>query len=149
VAVPSTSRVTIPKDGALVFAVDVPRTSWVSGEVILESADDLRPGLRASVLCDATLVAAPMSEAAEWGIREITDAAPAVTGFEPPRRVMLRPWLMRAGRRYLTIAGPHFRAAGAFATLRVETLDRPVEEPVYRFAFISDTHVRRTGPRTG
>jgi hypothetical protein len=135
----------ITPDGLLTFAIDVPATSWVAGELLLEAGPDLRPGLRAYVLCDTTLVGAPMVAAAEWGVTEITDAAPRVSGARPDARVPLAPWLARKGRRYVTVAGPHFRDGGTLASLRLRVLDRPVEEPLYRFAFITDTHVRLTG----
>jgi hypothetical protein len=97
------------------------------------------------VLCDTTVVAAPMSVAPEWSVREITDPAPRVTGSRPPPVVRLPPWLARRGRRYIAVAGPHFRPAGTFISLTLRVLDRAVEEPLYQFAFISDTHVRREG----
>ena len=47
-------------DGLLTFAVETDEPLYLSGELELEPSNDLRPGLRASVLCDDTLVAAPM-----------------------------------------------------------------------------------------
>lgn len=135
----------IAPDGLLTFAIDVPRSTWVSGELTLKSEADLRPGLRASILCDTTLVGAPMTAAPEWGITEITDPAPAVRGAPPADRIALGPWLMGAGRRYLTLAAPHFRPAGTFVSLTLRPLARSVQPPLYQFAFISDTHLRRTG----
>jgi len=142
---PRADRLRITPDGLLTFAIDVPRTSWVSAELTLEPDADLRPGLRATLLCDTTVIAAPMSVAPEWSVREITDPAPRVAGSSPSRIVSLQPWLARRGRRYLTIAGPHFRPGGTFVSLTLRVLDRPVEEPLYQFTFISDTHVRRDG----
>jgi len=142
---PTDGSLAISHDGLLTFALDMPRDAWVSAELTLESSADVRPGLRASILCDTALVGAPMTGAAEWGIKEITDPAPKVAGVRPESRAALHPWLMRAGRRYLTIAAPHFRPGGTFASLTFHRLDRPVEPPLYQFAFISDTHLRRSG----
>lgn len=140
-----TPRQRITPDGLLTFAIDVPSSSWVSGDLMLASPDDRRPGLRAYVLCDSTLIGTPMVAAADWGVKEITDAAPRVDGTRPSPSVPLAPWLMPAGRRYVTVAGPHFRDGGTFASLRLRVLDRSVEEPLYRFAFITDTHLRLNG----
>jgi hypothetical protein len=142
---PRSDRQQITPDGLLTFAIDVPRTAWVSAELTLEPDADVRPGLRATLLFDTTVIAAPMSAAPEWSVREITDPAPRVAGSSPSRIVSLQPWLARRGRRYLTIAGPHFRPGGTFVSLTLRVLDRPVEQPLYEFAFISDTHVRRDG----
>ena len=135
----------ITPDGLLTFAIDVPRTSWVSGDLLLDPVTDVRPGLRATVLSDTTVVAAPMTIASEWSVRDITDPAPRVAGSQPPRRVPLSPWIMPGGRRYVTVAGPHFRPGGTYVSLRLKMVNRAVEEPLYQFAFISDTHVRRSG----
>jgi predicted phosphodiesterase len=145
VARPRVGSQRITPDGLLVFAVDVPVTSWVSAELTLEPDADLRPGLRATLLCDTTVVAAPMSAAPEWSVHEVTDPAPRIDGSAPPAVVSSQPWLARAGRRYITVAGPHFRAGGTFVSLKLRTLDRRVDAPLYQFAFISDTHVRRDG----
>lgn len=142
---PDEGPLVIAPDGLLTFAVDMPRSAWVSAELLLESAHDMRPGLRASVLCDTTLVGVPMTGAPDWGITEITDPAPTVAGTVAASRIALHPWLMRAGRRYVTIAAPHFRPAGTFASLTLQALARPVEPPLFQFAFISDTHLRRHG----
>jgi hypothetical protein len=132
-------------DGLLTFAVDVPATTWVAGELTLEPADDLRPGLRVTALCDTTVIGTPMVRAAEWTVGEITDAAPRLEGARPSATVSIGPWIMRAGRRYVTIAGPHFRDGGSFVRLRLQRLNRPIEDPLYSFAFITDTHVRLAG----
>lgn len=145
VTTPGRAAVDLLPDALLVAAVDVGRSVWVEGDLTLRPAADLRPGLRATVLCDTTVIGAPMVASAPWGIAEITDAAPLIHGRVPPSRVTLGPWLMRPGRRYLTVAGPHFRAGGQFVELRLRVLDRPVEVPRATFAFISDTHVRRDG----
>ena len=66
-------------------------------------------------------------------------------GASPSRHVRLATWLLRKGRRYLTVAGPHFRSGGFIRSLRLSAVERPVESPVFTFALISDTHVRREG----
>lgn len=132
-------------DGLLCFAIDVAETVYVTGELEIDHGCDLRPGLRASVLCDATLVAAPMVASAEWGVEEVTDSAPLVRGGAPPRRVPLSTWLLRKGRRYLTIAGPHFRGGGLVRSLRLVGVPQPVPRPLFQFALITDTHVRADG----
>ena len=141
---PSAAAVPISPDGQLTFAVDVRRSCWVRGTLDLEPDADRRPGLRATVLCDDVVVAAPMVSARPWGVGEITEAAPAVVGEAPATRVPLAPWRLEAGRHYLTVAGPHVRLGGRFARLRLESVG-PAAEPLFRFAFISDTHVRREG----
>lgn len=135
----------IGPDGLAVFAVDVPGDTYVSGWLELASPADLRPGLRASVLADTTLVAAPMVTAPDWGIAEITDPAPPVVGAEPPPAMPIREFLLREGRHYLTVAGPHFRAGGRLVSVTLTASNRPVESPRYSFAMISDTHVRFEG----
>lgn len=142
---PSGASQVVPPDGLLVFALQNPRPVWVRAELELVPDADLRPGLRATLLSDSTVVAAPMVAADPWGITEITDPAPRIRGRVPPTRLDIEPWLLPAGRRYLTLAGPHMRAAGTFQSLRLDVLDRPVARPLYTFAFIADTHVRRTG----
>jgi predicted MPP superfamily phosphohydrolase len=140
-----TRNLKIPPDGLLTFAIDVPSTTWVAGELTIDPADDLRPGLRVTTLCDATVIGTPMVRAAEWSVKEITDAAPRLEGTRPAAMVSIGPWTMRAGRHYVTIAGPHFRDGGTFGRLRLQLLNRPVEDPLYSFAFITDTHVRLAG----
>jgi len=66
---------------------------------------------------------------------------PDIEGAPPPERVDLAEWLLPQGRRYLTVAGPHFRPAGEFLGLRIEPTERPVHEPVMTFALLADTHV--------
>jgi predicted phosphodiesterase len=114
---------------------------YVSGELLLAPDADLRPGLRAYVLCDTTLVGAPMVTAAEWSTAEVTDPAPRVAGRRVSREIALKEWLLPKGRHYLTVAGPHARSAGSFVALTLRALPRQVREPIYTFAFISDTHV--------
>ncbi len=142
---PSGAAVPIPPDGQLTFAFDVRRPCWVHGTLDLEPDADRRPGLRATVLCDDVVVAAPMVNAAPWGVREITDPAPAVAGAAAATQVALAPWRLEPGRHYLTVAGPHVRAGGRVGRLRLEPIARAAEPPLFRFAFISDTHLRRHG----
>ena len=142
---PQGASVVVPPDGLLTFAIDVKAPMWVRADLALDPDADVRPGLRATLLSDHTVVGAPMVDAAPWGIREITDPAPLVVGRVPPARLSVAPWLLPAGRRYITLAGPHMRPAGAFRSLRLYPLDRAVDTPLRTFAFISDTHVRVTG----
>jgi len=131
----------IPPDGLLSFAVDVPEPMYVTGSISLKPADDLRPGLRACVLSDSTLVATPMVVAPAWGPLKPEAAVPDIQGTPPPERVELVEWLLPKGRHYLTVAGPHFRPAGEFLGLRITPTDRPVRTPVLTFALLADTHV--------
>ncbi len=135
----------ISADGLLCFAVDASEPQYVTGRLDLVPSDDLRPGLRATVLCDSTIIAAPMSAAPEWSLAAITDPLPPVTGVKPGRSIALASWLMPKGRHYITVAGPHLRDAGEFVSLTLKSADRPVESPLYRFALIGDTHVRFAG----
>lgn len=137
----------VPADGLLVFAIDVSEPTYVSGELLLLPDANLRPGLRAAVLSDDTLVGAPMIVANDWGTPTLTAPAPRVLGRRPTRSASLAEWLLPVGRHYLTVAGPHTRAAGAFQGLTVQTRTRAVREPIYTFAFIADTHVSGPGPR--
>jgi len=145
VARPDDRAALVPADGQLTFAVDVARPCWVRGTLDLDPDLDRRPGLRATVLCDDVVIAAPMSTAAAWGVNEITDPAPRVTGGPSPGRIAIAPWRLEPGRHYLTVAGPHVRAAGRVRRWRLEPIAVAAEPPLYRFAFISDTHVRREG----
>ncbi|MAG70755.1 MAG: hypothetical protein CL471_10755 [Acidobacteria bacterium] len=49
----------IAPDGLLTFTVEADEPVYLSAELDLEPSDDLRPGLRATVLCDDTVIAAP------------------------------------------------------------------------------------------
>ncbi len=138
---PAAAALEISPDGLLCFAVDVAEPMYVSGSVSLKHGDDLRPGLRACVLSDSTLVAAPMVVAPTWGPLKPQDAVPNIEGAPPPERVELAEWLLPQERRYLTVAGPHFRPAGEFLGLRIEPTGRPVHAPVMTFALLADTHV--------
>ncbi|MBC8101250.1 MAG: metallophosphoesterase [Cytophagales bacterium] len=141
-----TTRRGIAPDGLLTFAVNTPAPVYVRGTLALSSPPDLRPGLRAYVLCDSTLIGAPMVRTqASWGTAKVTDPAPSVLGNEPEDRIPIEPFLLPAGRHYLTVAGPHFRSAGAFQSLTLSITDRAVETPLCRFALITDTHVQRVG----
>lgn len=134
----------IPADGMLAFAVEAPRAMYVTGAVELEPDADLRPGLRATVLCDDTVVAAPMVNfASGWQSQgnALTGPAPVCCGDRPPAQFELASWLMPAGRHTIMIAGPHFRGAGELVRLRLRGEDRAVREPLYQFALLSDTHL--------
>ena len=137
------AAVEIPAEGLLTFAVDVAEPLYVTGAVELEPDADLRPGLRAYVLSDDTVVGAPMVRAAPWrnvGGAE-TGPAPDIRGERPAAGVRLAEWRLSKGRHYLTIAGPHFRSAGVFSRVELQALDRPAPEPLYAFALMADTHL--------
>ncbi len=136
-------QVPIPADGFLTFAIDASEAMYVTGTVSLLPDKDLRPGLRAYVLCDSTLVAAPMVAADPWqGVgNPLTGPAPDCNGTRPPRRVELVQWLIAEGRHYLTVAGPHFRPGGVFERLEIRATDKPVDKPLYQFALLADTHI--------
>jgi predicted phosphodiesterase len=140
---PDSAQVVIPPDGLLCFAVETPAPLYVTGTLRLTPDEDLRPGLRAYVLSDDTVVAAPMVRAEAWEGEgnALTGPAPSITGQRPSDEVKLATWLLPAGRHYLTVAGPHFRPAGRFQQLRIRALARTVETPLYRFAMLSDTHL--------
>jgi hypothetical protein len=135
----------IGSDGLLVFALDVAEPVYVRGTLTLTPDDDRRPGLRAAILAEDALVAAPMLRAKDWGADRVTDSAPVVTGTAPSETIALGPFLLPAGRRYLTIAGPHFRAAGIFADLTLTITEQTVETPLTTFALITDTHLSLGG----
>lgn len=137
-------RMEIPADGILAFAVDAPKSMYVTGTLELEPDSDLRPGLRATVLCDDTVVAAPMVNfPAGWQSEgnALTGPAPVCAGDRPENRVQLTTWFMPAGRHTIMVAGPHFRPAGRFMRLQLRGLDRVAQEPLYQFAVASDTHL--------
>ena len=126
----------------------MPAPLYVTGTLRLTPGNDLRPGLRAYVLSDDTVVAAPMVRAEAWesvGNRQ-TGPAPEIAGPVPPEEVELATWLLPAGRHYLTVAGPHFRSAGTFQELRLRVLPRTVEEAALRVRFIVG-HPSCLGPR--
>ena len=138
---PDVPGLRVPADGLLTFAVDVAEPMYVTGSLALRPDGDLRPGLRAYVLSDCTLVAAPMVVAPAWGPLAPRDAVPDIEGAPPAERVELAEWLLPAGRHYLTVAGPHFRPAGEFRELLVTPIDRPVQAPLLSFALLADTHL--------
>jgi len=137
------SSVAIPAEGLLMFAVDVEEPVYVEGTVELEPDIDLRPGLRAYVLSDDTLVGAPMVKVATW--RNIdnreTNPAPDIQGERPATVVKLTEWLLEKGRHYITVAGPHMRPAGVFHSFELRSSERSVESPLYTFALLADTHL--------
>lgn len=142
---PRGARQLVGPDAQLTFAVDVREACWVHGTLDLTPEGSHRPGLRATVLCDDVVVAAPMASADPWSVREITDAAPRASAASPDARVILPAWRLEPGRHYLAVAGAHVGAAGHVRRLRIAPAARAVEAPLYSFAFISDTHVRRHG----
>jgi predicted phosphodiesterase len=114
-----------------------------------EAALDLRPGLRATVLADDTVIAAPaVKTAAPWravrvprGGRTIFGLPPGTLGERPAATVPLAPFRLAKGRHYLVIAGPHIRPAGTLARLELRAAPRPAEKPLHTFALLSDTHL--------
>ncbi len=137
------SPIAIPAEGLLMFAVDVEEPVYVAGTLELEPDADLRPGLRAYVLADDTLIGAPMVKAATWYNigNKLTAPAPDIQGEKPATTVKLTEWRWEKGRHYLTVAGPHMRSAGLFRSLELRALPRPVEQPLYAFALFADTHL--------
>lgn len=140
----ATDGVVIPPDGMLAFAVQASRAVYLEGTLELEPDADLRPGLRATVLGDDTVLAAPVvNYPAGWRGEgnALTGPAPLLVGEKPPVTVPLARWRVAAGRHTLMVAGPHFRPGGRFLGLRLRVLDRPAPEPLYQFALLSDTHL--------
>ncbi|MDD2600415.1 MAG: metallophosphoesterase [Kiritimatiellae bacterium] len=135
--------IVIPAEGLLMFAVDVEEPVYVEGTVELEPDADLRPGLRAYVLADDTLIGAPMVKAATWSNidNRLTQPAPDIQGEKPARVVKLTEWRLEKGRHYLTVAGAHMRPAGVFHALELRSAERSVEPPLYTFALFADTHL--------
>lgn len=132
--------VVVPKNGVLTFAVDVPETTYVSGAVsIAADPADIRPGLRAYVLSDTTVVGAPMiyQQAPPGG--QVNFSSP---GVMPDNNVALRTWRLDPGRHYISVAGPHCRAAGTFESIQLQGLNTIAPRtPAYSFAAISDIHI--------
>lgn len=143
VALPDTESVRLPPDGVLTFALDVPEPVYVTGSISFKPDADLRPGLRAYVLSDSTLVAAPMVAAPEWGPISVREAIPDIEGAEAPERVELAEWLLPAGRHCIKVVGPFFRSGGEFRGLELTPTGHRVREPAYEFALLSDTHVAK------
>lgn len=132
----------IGADGALVFAFDLAERAKVGGQVALIHGPDLRPGLRAYVLIDSTVVGAPMVRAAPWSNLGgmVNNPAPYLTGKKPPESFLLADCVLEAGRHYLKIVGPHSRDAGKFIELVLRATPAP-EKELYRFAFLTDIHL--------
>ncbi|NLC56266.1 MAG: hypothetical protein GX774_05460 [Armatimonadetes bacterium] len=140
--------VQITPDGLLIFAIDADEPLYVTGSVRLTPDSDLRPGLRVTILCNTTVVAAPMVAAEAWESvgNRLTGPAPEITGTRSPDRVPLTEWLLPKGRSYLTVAGPHFRPGGTFRALELRALERKVAPPSFQFALLSDTHLTTASP---
>ena len=143
---PADASTVIPAEGLLVFAIDAKDDLDITGSLTLEPDADLRPGIRATVLCDDTVIGAPSVKAAPWkgtstAGSERPGPAPDIRGATPPSTVQLAPFRMSKGRHYITIAGPHIRPAGAFAKLELRAKERPAEKPLYTFGVFSDTHL--------
>ena len=139
------STVQIPANGVLTCAVDVTEPMYVTGFVSL-AADpaDLRPGLRAYVFSDTTLVGAPMIyQKVPEGRAQIDFDLP---GEMPDKKAPLGTWRLEPGRHYISIAGPHYRAAGDFESFELQGLDIVPETPKYTFVQISDTHLHQQVP---
>ena len=103
VVLPDEPHAAIAEDSVLMFAVDATEPMHVTGTLTLAPGDDLRPGLRAYVLCDSTLVAAPMVSASPWqsvGGR-MTGPAPDIQGTQPPDDVELVTWRLSKDRHYV------------------------------------------------
>lgn len=133
----------VPSEGFLTFAIDVAEPLYVTGTAFVVPDGDLRPGLRFYVLSDDTVIAAPMVTAPAWvGVdKPGTGPAPDCKGTKPPDAVPLVKWLLTKGRHYITVAGPHFRPGGTFERLEFIALSDKVEEPLYQFALVADSHL--------
>ena len=159
----------IPAEGLLVFAIDATDDLDLTGTLHLEhtatdpstarqrpsgnpqseirnpQSPDLRPAIRAIVLCNDTVIGAPSIKAAPWRATptgtSLPGPAPDIRGERPPSTVTLSPWRMTKGRHYITIAGPHIRPGGTFARLELQAAKRPAQKPLYTFALLSDTHI--------
>lgn len=135
----SEPTVKVPANGILTFAIDVSEAMYVTGSVsIAAELGDLRPGLRAYVLSDTTVVGAPMihQQAPPGGQIDFN-----LPGEMPNKRSALRTWRLEPGRHYISIVGPSHRAIGIFEGLELRGLDRTVKTPVYSFAQLTDTHI--------
>lgn len=139
---PTSGPTEIPADGALVFAIDLPKAAILTGALQLRHTADLQPGLRAYVLIDSILTAAPMVSAAPWSNpgRVINRPVPSIAGNRPSESIALTSCRLRAGRHYVILAGPHTRSAGEFLELILQAA--PIKDwPLYSFALFSDTHL--------
>ncbi|AWI09859.1 hypothetical protein CKA38_11910 [Ereboglobus luteus] len=107
---PNDTAVAIPAEGILVFAIDAKDEITLAGTLQLEPDADLRPGLRATVLANNTVIAAPAVKAdAPWRDVRTEDrpgALPNITGQRPsppsplrpstsPRVATISPWPVR------------------------------------------------------
>ncbi|MDF9826968.1 putative phosphodiesterase [Ereboglobus sp. PH5-10] len=137
----------IPADGMLVFAIDAKDDLDLTGTLQLEpDDDDLRPGLRVTVLSDDTVIAAPGVKAAPWRTKYDAKKRPSpitkdLRGERPPATIPLNHWRMTKGRHYIAVAGPHMRPGGTFARLELRAAARPAEKPLHTFGFLADTHL--------
>ncbi|AWI08158.1 metallophosphoesterase family protein [Ereboglobus luteus] len=145
IAAPSSPGTIIPAEGMLVFAVDAREDINVTGSVQLEPDADLRPGLRAYVLADDTIVAAPnIATATPWRATYTHGrpaAAPEVRGERPPAEIQLNKFRLSKGRHYIAVAGPHFRPAGLFKKLELRADAAPAQKPLHTFALLTDPHL--------
>ncbi len=132
--------VEVPANGVLAFAVDVAEPMYVIGSVsIAADPEDLRPGLRAYVMSDTTVVGAPMiRQDAPEGNTQIDFDLP---GKMPDDQTPLVRWRLAPGRHYITVAGPHYRAAGVFKSIELQGLAQVPPTPEYTFTQISDPHI--------
>ncbi|MDF9831991.1 putative phosphodiesterase [Ereboglobus sp. PH5-5] len=146
-ALPSGATAVIPSEGMLVFAIDAKDDLDLTGSIQLEpDADDLRPGLRVTVLSDDTVIAAPGVKAAPWRTKYDAKKRPSpitteLRGERPPATIPLNNWRMTKGRHYIAVAGPHMRPGGTFARLELRAAARPAEKPLHTFGFFADTHL--------
>lgn len=137
------SSVRIPSEGLITFAIDAEEAMYVTGSLSLAADKDLTPGLRAYIMSDTTLIAAPMVSAKPWkdegngGI----GATPRIKGNVPSSEIQLTRWRLEKGRHYITIAGPHFRSGGKFRHLDIKVLEKKPDVPLYQFALTPDTHI--------
>ncbi|MDF9832586.1 hypothetical protein M2103_000796 [Ereboglobus sp. PH5-5] len=140
---PKDTAVAIPAEGILVFAIEAKDDITLAGTLQLEPDADLRPGLRATVLANNTVIAAPAVKAdAPWRDVRTEDrpgALPNITGQRPSPAVTLAPVHLPKGRHYITVAGPHIRPGGTLT--RLELTAKSAEKPLYAFGFFSDTHL--------
>ena len=153
VILPAENPVTVPAEGLLVFAIDATEDLNLTGALHLEhtaptpapasgiqafrsSELSLRPGLRVTVLCDDTVIAAPGVRAAPW-----KGPATDIRGEHPPTAIPLAPFRMTKGRHYITIAGPRIRPGGSFSRLELRAAAIPAEKPLSSFALFADTHI--------
>ncbi len=134
------ATVDVPANGVLAIAFDVTEPMYITGSVtIAADPQDLRPGLRAYVLSDTTVVGAPMiyQDVLEGHTQVDFD----LPGDMPDEKTPLLKWLVAPGRHYMMVAGPHYRAAGVFKSLELRWLTDVPQTPKYTFVQMSDTHI--------